>query len=147
MDSEILHTNVGFRIPAANATRWNSQLFMLIKLDEALKKDPQIQEKLGACKNHGSFSALEIKLLREVIKLLKPFQEATDEMQKDSETIGSVVPAYLDLRNKMQDFSKAGGYITHNKEVAATLRKSLETRLSYVLEDTYYLLGNYYLSI
>ena len=67
LDSECLDKSVGFRIPSANTTRWNSQLFMLMKLDEALTKDRSLQE---------------------IIKRLQPFQEATDEFQRDSETVG-----------------------------------------------------------
>ena len=105
LDSECLDKSVGFRIPSANTTRWNSQLFMLMKLDEALTKDRSLQE---------------------IIKRLQPFQEATDEFQRDSETVGSVIPAFLDLRYKMEELSRPSGCISHHREIAAILLKSFE---------------------
>jgi hypothetical protein len=42
-----------------------------------------------------------IAILNELIPILEPFQEAAYDLQVDYETLGSVIPAYLDLLNKV----------------------------------------------
>ena len=84
LDSETLSKLVDFKLPAMNQTRWNSQ-YLIKKFLNALDKDSQIQNKLKACEKHSKMSALEIKVLREVVIILQPFTEATDEFQADYE--------------------------------------------------------------
>jgi len=43
---------------------------------------------------------LGLQALQEFFYLLEPFGEALDDLQADYESIGMVVPAYLDLLNK-----------------------------------------------
>lgn len=101
IDSEILVKSVGFKIPVRNQTRWNSQYLMLSKFVEALELDPNLQLKLSAYKKHQKLGALETKMLKELILILEPFKEATDDFQADHESVGNAIPAYLDMRNKM----------------------------------------------
>ena len=74
--------------------------------------------------------------------MLQPFREVTDELQRDSETVGSIIPAFLDLRYKIEELSRPSGCIPHHREIAVILLKSLETRLEYVLDDGFFLLGD-----
>ena len=100
LDSETLSKLVDFKLPAMNQTRWNSQ-YLIKKFLNALDKDSQIQNKLKACEKHSKMSALVVKVLREVVIILQPFTEATDDFQADYESVGLVIPAYLDMKNKM----------------------------------------------
>lgn len=90
---------------------------------------------------HGKFSSNELKIVKELVTILKLFQEATDEWQRDSESIGTVISAYLDMRNTLIELVKPGSLVVICKEFARTLLQSLKRRLDYVLSDTYYLLG------
>ena len=144
LDSETLSKLVDFKLPAMNQTRWNSQFLMITKFLNALDKDSQIQNKLKAFEKHSKMSALEIKVLREVVIILQPFTEATDEFQADYESVGLVIPAYLDMKNKMSVTDSScpiAGKIHYCADVADALLTSLETCLSYVLSDTFYVLG------
>ncbi|KZS06790.1 Uncharacterized protein APZ42_029636 [Daphnia magna] len=154
LDTEKLFKAVGFRLPNENATRWNSQYLMLRKLLEAFEKASYLQETLNATKKLGKLSAYELLVLKELVALLKPFKQASDDFQDDFESIGNVIPSFLGLRTtlclKIKDrhgvevpnpASTLSKTIKHLKNVAATLEKSLASRFSYVLYDFYYVLG------
>ncbi|KZR96812.1 Uncharacterized protein APZ42_008639, partial [Daphnia magna] len=100
VDMKTLMDCVGFKIPMLNQTRWSSQYGMIKGSLEAMDKDPNIQSKLNSCAVHGSLTAIQIKSLRELVILLGPFKIAMDAFQKEPETIGLVIPFYLDLVNK-----------------------------------------------
>ena len=87
-----------------------------------------------------------IATLKELVLILEPFQEATDDLQADYETIGNVIPAYLDLLNKVSltreeddgtvinnPKSPLAGKIHHCADLAGALKISLETSMSFVL--------------
>ncbi|KZS02604.1 Uncharacterized protein APZ42_000288, partial [Daphnia magna] len=85
-DTEIIYKATKLHLLAKNVTRWNSQYYYLIKgFLRILEIDPLIQTKLNAPKEKSN----------------QPFQEATDDLQADYETLGNVIPAYLDLLNKV----------------------------------------------
>ena len=160
LDTEAVYEAVGSRLTAKNATRWDSQLKAFRSIVDALDKDPQLQSKLNATtKKHAKLSLLEIKRLKEVILILTPFKEATDDFQGDYETAGIVVPAYLDLLNKMTleivDSNGAtilnpvcplAGKITLCKALANDLKSSLVKRLGSVLHETVFVVGKPILS-
>ncbi|XP_045027119.1 uncharacterized protein LOC116919331 [Daphnia magna] len=125
VDMKTLMDCVGFKIPMLNQTRWSSQYGMIKGSLEAMDKDPNIQSKLNSCAVHGSLTAIQIKSLRELVILLGPFKIAMDAFQKEPETIGLVIPFYLDLVNK-----------------CSLDPQSLKTRLNYVLNDSLYLIGS-----
>lgn len=144
MDTKTLMDCVGFKIPMLNQTRWSSQYGMIKASLEAIEKDPNLQSKLNSCAVHGSLTAIQIKCLRELIILLGPFKLATDAFQKEHETIGLVIPFYLDLVNKCSldpEVNPDARSIVSCKTVAEALQKSLRARLSYVLNDSLYLIG------
>ena len=133
---------VRFRIPSKNVTRWNSQFAQLFRIVKALEKQPSIQPTLSAFKKHGSLSVKEMKVIKEVMLILQPFKEAKDAFQKEHESVGVVIPGYQLMVNTMTALSNpASVKITHCKDFAKCLLASLETRLSYVLKDIIYLLG------
>lgn len=139
LDTETLVKCVGFRIPAMNNTRWSSQYNMLNKLMKAIEKDPTLQSKLNATKKLNKLTAYEINTLKELVALLKPFKVATDELQGDFETVGNVIPAYLGLLMASKHWTSP-----LTKNVAKALETSLVNRLSYVLNESCYVLGNYF---
>ncbi|XP_045034373.1 uncharacterized protein LOC123475567 [Daphnia magna] len=100
VDTKVLLDSVGFKIPMMNLTRWNSQFLMVKHFLNGIDIDTALQSKLNACKAHGSLSSLQLKCLKEFVTLLEPFKIATDVFQKDTETIGLVIPFYLDLVNQ-----------------------------------------------
>jgi len=138
------------RLPNQNATRWNSQYLMISKLVEAFEKDPELQNKLRSVKKYGKFSAIELKILKELVFLLQPFDLATKELQGNFETVGGVIPAYLDIKNKLTKSvgisrNSSSSQMLYCKKIAEALLSSLVTRLSYVLNDTYFILGTSFL--
>lgn len=155
LDTETVSKSVNFRLRAKNSTRWNTQLHCIRSVVKAFEADPQLQSKLNAVTKHGKLTPMEFKILKELMLLLEPFEEATDEFQADYETLGSVIPAYLDMLVKVtlsvkdstgmdvpNPESPLAGKIHHCKEVANALRASLEKRMSYVLTDANFVLGN-----
>ncbi len=50
---------------------------------------------------HGKLEPIAIKIISELIIFLEMFQEASDDFQTDSETVRNVIPAYLDMVNKI----------------------------------------------
>ena len=128
-----------------NTTRWNSDLALFNGFVKALKKAPGLQDQLNAFKKHGKVSREELRLIKELTFILEPFKEATDELQKDSETVGSLVPAIVDLKNKMTQFSDETDKpnpISACISFAKDLLDSLEKRFTFVFKDNCFLLGN-----
>lgn len=114
---------------------------MIKKFVKVLELAPVLQDNLTCFQKIGKINQKELKILKEVIMILQPFLEATDEWQRDTESIGSVIPAYCHLKNVLQDYSKPVSNVTYCKAFAKTLLASLEKRLSYVLSDTFYILA------
>ncbi|KAK4013504.1 hypothetical protein OUZ56_026058 [Daphnia magna] len=119
------------------------------------EKASYLQETLNATKELGKLSAYELLVLKELVALLKPFKQASDDFQADFESIGNVIPSFLGLRTtlclKIKDrhgvevpnpASTLSKTIKHLKNVTTTLEKSLASRFSYVLYDFYYVLVN-----
>lgn len=75
---------------------------MIKKLVEAFEKAPSLQDTLNATKNFGKLWAYELSVLKELIALLKPFKQATDDFQADFESIGNVIPVFLGLKTALQ---------------------------------------------
>ena len=140
-DTENLMIRVGFKLSLSNTTRWNSQLKMIADFLRAIDKDSSIQEHLSAFKTNGAFSFHELKILKELVMILQPFQEATDEWQRDFQSVGTVIPAYLHMRNTLAGFCRPGSVVVYCKPFAKDLMESLDRRFEYVLSDTHYLLG------
>ncbi|KAI9552615.1 hypothetical protein GHT06_020482 [Daphnia sinensis] len=145
VDTKVLLDSVGFKIPMMNLTRWNSQFSMVKHFLNGIDIDTALQSKLNACKAHGSLSSLQLKCLKEFVTLLEPFKIATDVFQKDTETTGLVIPFYLDLVNQCSldpRVNQEAKFITSCKCMAEELSKSLSKRMSWVLRDTFFVLGS-----
>ena len=86
--------------PVINVTCWNSQHKLLQKLVEALDTDSYLQQKLKACSVHGSLKPSQIKMLKELVLHLQPFQVTTELFQKSAETVGLVIPCIMEMRKR-----------------------------------------------
>jgi hypothetical protein len=73
--------------------------------------------------------------------------EACHDFQKESESIGNVIPAYLDMLTKVTlriqppCGQQASNPLCPLADLAQALRTSLVRRLSHVLDDGHYVLG------
>lgn len=155
LDTEEVVKTAHFRLIQKNETRWNSQLYSMQSFVRALDVDPTLQNRLNATtKKHRKLTSMELNILKELILLLQPFEEASDDYQADYESTGTVIPAYLDLVNKVtltvkssggavipNPLSPFTGRVTHCKAVATALQDALQTRMSSVLTDAIYVLG------
>ncbi|KZR97840.1 Uncharacterized protein APZ42_007061 [Daphnia magna] len=155
-DTEIVYKATKLHLLAKNVTRWNSQYYSIKGFLRILEIDPLIQTKLNATKEKSNrLTNKMIGILKELVLILEPFQGATDDLQADYETLGNVIPAYLDLLNKVSLSSEEedgtiinnpncpfASKIFHCADLVDALKKSLKSRMSYVLQDTYYVSGN-----
>lgn len=155
VDTQVLVSCVGFRLPTKNSTRWNSTFYMLATFLKAIDAEPALQNRLNATKKHKALTAIEIVVLREIVAILKPFESVSNDFQADFETIGNVIPAYLGLLNLLtltvkdragveipNPTSSLAPVVKKCKEFVGALRESLQRRFSFVLFDANYVLGN-----
>lgn len=139
-DTEIIYKATKLHLLAKNVTRWNSQYNSIKGFLRILEIDPLIQTKLNAPKEKSNrLTNRMIWILKELVLILEPFQEATDDLQADYETLGNVIPAYLDLLNKVSLSSEEedeiiinnpkcplAGKIFHCADLADALKKISE---------------------
>ncbi|EFX68841.1 hypothetical protein DAPPUDRAFT_114205 [Daphnia pulex] len=82
------------------------------------------------------------------------YKDGLKAISADYETLGNVIPSYLDLLNKVSltreeddgtlinnPKSPLAGKIHHCADLAEALKKSLESRMPFVLQDTFYVLA------
>ena len=118
-------------IPAVNATRWNSLFFQLKAVSgldmqklAALLKDTE--------HHHIVMSAREVIMLNELVGILEPFAEATDNAQGDSvlASISCVVPTIVGL---FKFLNEALQTCQHHLNLLRQLKSSLEKRFRALL--------------
>lgn len=101
-DTEFVYNSTKLNLPAKNATRWNSQYYAIKRLIRILEIDSLIQTKQNAKKDKSDrLTTRMIAILNELVLVLEPFEEATDDLKADHETLGSVISAYLDILNNV----------------------------------------------
>lgn len=77
IDSETIAKALGFRLPARNATRWNSMFYMLRKYVDATEKDPilmQDRSRLNAVRELRPLSAYEMAVFEKSLLSLHPLK-------------------------------------------------------------------------
>ena len=90
-----METLYGKTLIAKNVTRWNSQLKMVRRIVEI-----DIQKVVE--KRHLHLTSYEKAVLRELVEVLEPFEEATDILQGDTySSISLVIPSLMQGRRKM----------------------------------------------
>ncbi len=104
-------------------TRWNSTMLMIQRLIELRAPLSVVLDKLG----WDGILASEWSRLEDLKSLLLPFAEHTDRLQSDTMSLGSVLPAVLDLECHLQSTQCY-------KAVATTMLWSLRRRFSKILD-------------
>ena len=137
--SSLLHTSTRFKdgfeeafgeevgIPAANATRWNSTLR---QVSAVLALDNNKMSELLDSLEHDSvkLSSREVGGLNELVKILDPFLQVTDETQAEkSVTISYVVPSVLRLHKHLSSMRGTSKYC---QPIIDALIESLKKRFS-----------------
>ena len=80
-------------------------------------------------------TSYEKAVLRELVEVLEPFEEATDILQGDTyNSISLVIPSLLGLKKHLKDLSTR-----HSTCLTTTLSSSLDSRFGTVLEDLLYI--------
>jgi len=54
----------------------------VIRVSEVKKSTPMLEQQFGALREHGNLSSRNMSIIKEFISILKPFQEAADNVQK-----------------------------------------------------------------
>lgn len=111
-------------VPTSNATRWNStfrQVLSIIKLGR-----DNINKVLDMDHKNLMLTGKEWEQLTELVTILGPFAQATDETQGDKVvTISMVAPSIISLHNHCVIRNTSGRYLT---KLSAALRDSLARR-------------------
>nr|XP_023672297.1 zinc finger BED domain-containing protein 1-like [Paramormyrops kingsleyae] len=114
-------------------TRWSSLFAMISRCLEVKEHLTAVVEYMG-WDNLQPSEWQKIGMLRE---LLLPFAEHTKSLESDTQSLSLVVPALLDLKNHLSEFSLAHGRIY--KDAAALAQKmlsSMDRRFSVFLDTT-----------
>lgn len=82
-------------------------------------------------------SSYEKSILRELVEILEPFEDATDMLQGELyNSISLAIPCFLGLKDHLTKFN-----IQHCNNLVRTLKSSLGRRLDYVIDDPLYVCG------
>jgi len=118
----------GKTLPAKNDTRWNSQLKMVRQIVE-IDVDKVVE------KRELHLTSYEKGVLRELVEVLEPFEEATDILQGDTyNSISLVIPSLLGLKKHLKYLN-----IRHSNRLVTALDSSLDARFGTVFEDPLYI--------
>ncbi|XP_071176366.1 zinc finger BED domain-containing protein 4-like [Mytilus edulis] len=116
----------------SNATRWNSQLYML----RSILRVPE--EKLNAIDCKYKLSSYEKKLLTELCTILDPFGKAFLLVQKEITISGSLtIPVTLGFKHQVHQIS-----VGYSSKMVASLINSIKSRLSQFESDECYILAS-----
>ena len=120
----------GKTLVAKNETRWNSQLKMVRRLLEIdVEKVVEKQDLL--------LTSYEKSILRELVDILEPFEDATDLLQGELyNSISLVIPSFLGLKKHLTKVS-----VKYCNNLVRALKSSLEQRLEYAVDDPLYICG------
>lgn len=80
-------------------------MYAILLLVDAFEKAPSLQDTLNATKKLGKLPAYELLVLKELIALLKPIKQATDDFQTNFKSNGNVIPAFLGLKTALRLFT------------------------------------------
>ncbi|XP_068240859.1 zinc finger BED domain-containing protein 4-like [Palaemon carinicauda] len=120
---------------AANATRWSSQLTMLKSILKDVNGVNSAIRLLGSCKTVEELKGMEIAMLKEVIKVLEPFQEATSHVEGENMvTLSCVAPVVFGLEHSLKLLIESKPIYCLN--LANALQYFIKKRLNPFLEKT-----------
>ncbi|XP_072553038.1 zinc finger BED domain-containing protein 4 isoform X1 [Salminus brasiliensis] len=115
--------------PSASDRHWNSQLKTMRQMLESVDFLEDIVDR-----NDLALNNVEKAMLRELVEVLEPFEEATDMVQGDKHvSISLALPSVLGLRKHLAEV------ITHQcTGIVTGLSQALDRRLAGILEDPLY---------
>lgn len=120
----------GKTLVSKNETRWNSQLKMVRRLFEI-----DVDKVVDRRELH--LNAYEKLVLRELVEVLEPFEEATDILQGEKyNSISLVIPSFLGLKDHISRLNTL-----HCAQLVTTMQSSLDCRLGHLLDDPLYICG------
>ncbi|XP_068454296.1 zinc finger BED domain-containing protein 4-like [Clinocottus analis] len=121
-------------------TRWNTVLFMLQRLLEQKKAliDMSAEVDLG-----GSVAEPQWTLMKAIVKVLEPFEEATRTVCQDDASISSVIPCIQALRAALKELitNKDVSDLLVTRKLVELLQSHLEEHFQHVFEmptNTYF---------
>ena len=120
------------RLQIANQTRWNSQL----KMVQSILKIPI--EKLNML-NTPILSLYERNVLKELLDILSPFEEATDLAQLGNHVnSGFIIPCIIGLKFKLDELRLN---VKFDKKLVDALKQSLTSRMEQFENDSTFILA------
>lgn len=96
---------LGVRPTTACATRWNSQLRMIESVLKMFEKDTLWQNRLTSITDDGKITCNDVLILKGLVRVLTPFAELTDSLQKELGNLGMILPAVAEIHRMMSDVS------------------------------------------
>ncbi|XP_059415495.1 uncharacterized protein LOC132151405 [Carassius carassius] len=121
----------------ACATRWSGQLRMIESLLKMFENDALWQNRLTSIPDDGKITRSDVLMLQGLVRVLTPFAELTDSLQKELGNLGMILPAVAEIRRMMADVSSP-------LEVAAfaeTLAENFSNRYKRFYDDTHVVLA------
>uniref|UniRef100_A0A4W4ELJ2 Si:dkey-109j17.5 n=1 Tax=Electrophorus electricus TaxID=8005 RepID=A0A4W4ELJ2_ELEEL len=115
--------------PSGPDRHWNAQLKTMRQMLESVDFLEDIVDR-----NDLALNSVEKAMLRELVEVLEPFEEATDMVQGDKHvSISLALPSVLGLRKHLAEV------VTHQcTGIATGLSQALDRRLAGILEDPLY---------
>ncbi|KAK7130827.1 hypothetical protein R3I94_016086 [Phoxinus phoxinus] len=130
---------LGVRPTTACATRWNSQLRMIESVLKMFEKDTLWQNRLTSITDDGKITCNDVLILQGLVRVLTPFAELTESLQKELGNLGMILPAIAEIHRMMSDVSSDTPL-----EIAAfaeTLADNFSTRYQRFYDDTHVILA------
>ena len=112
----------GHRLVQDEPTRWNSSLYMLLRLQEQ-------KMALAAYASEYSIDQLsgnQLDLINKIINALSPIEEVTKSISADATSISVIIPFLRIIRKTLDDHHQDSGIRTMKSE----MKKSLEKRFA-----------------
>ncbi|XP_036446812.1 zinc finger BED domain-containing protein DAYSLEEPER isoform X1 [Colossoma macropomum] len=115
--------------PSASDRHWNTQLKTMRQMLESVDFLEDIVDR-----NDLALNSVEKAMLRELVEVLEPFEEATDMVKGDKHvSISLALPSVLGLRKHLAEI------VTHQcTGIVTGLSQALDRRLAGILEDPLY---------
>ena len=119
------------RLQTKNATRWNSQ----VKMIRSVLSIPE--SKLSLLEGAPCLSSYDRNILRDLIEILAPFEEATDFVQTENiPSAGYVLPCVRGLLHHVEQCSTR-----YHSSFVLALKTSLNRRMPYYQDSETYVLA------
>ena len=120
------------RLRLENSTRWGSGFLMLERIKKAFVKG------LFNTENYDLYLPVPISIINTYLKILKPIYLLNVNLQRDNSSIGEIIPAVLNIINKLEDIQKVPNISTSCKNLCELLISEFKKRFNYELNSEIY---------